>query len=205
MQEIKYWKVELFRNSDKQPGLAGMTSPIQPFFMGYSREKPDLTRLLDQRCEYIELYTGPEMLASSMYRLDAFDYVNLTPVHDAGEKLCDIGQAGAADDQPSVLSGLEEAVRPLATWLTKNLPLHGTAIADQPGTKKMLPTIYLFPKEEGGEQITYFKHHVCSVITETSPEGVPLTRVHLSNGQVINCTLEHHTAVGAIEFYNQLS
>lgn len=71
--------------------------------------------------------------------------------------------------------------------------------------KKILPSVYLIPQEEGGKQITYFKHHVCSVVTETSAEGVPLSRVHLTNGQVIDCALEHHAAVGAIEFYNQVS
>lgn len=69
--------------------------------------------------------------------------------------------------------------------------------------KKILPSVYIIPKEAGEKQITYFSHHVCSVITETSAEGVPHTHVHLTNGQVIDCAIDHHTAVGAIEFYNQ--
>ncbi|MGL9722035.1 MAG: hypothetical protein ACR5LE_17610 [Symbiopectobacterium sp.] len=62
---------------------------------------------------------------------------------------------------------------------------------------------YIIPKVEGGEQITYFNHHVCSVITERSEDGKPISHIHLTNGQVIDCALEHHDAVGSIQFYNQ--
>lgn len=75
------------------------------------------------------------------------------------------------------------------------------------GTSKMkekkLPNIYMPSASHQKEQITYFKKHVCSIITEELEDGSPLSHIHLSNGQVIDCLIEHHTLVGLIEYYKQ--
>ncbi|WP_063655200.1 hypothetical protein [Candidatus Arsenophonus triatominarum] len=70
--------------------------------------------------------------------------------------------------------------------------------------KKKLPNIYISPARHQKEQITYFNKHVCSIITEELEDGTPLSHIHLSNGQVIDCRIDHHSLVGLIEYYKQL-
>ncbi|MFZ4221337.1 hypothetical protein ACEV6Q_26345 [Enterobacter ludwigii] len=133
MEEVKCWKVELFREGARRSDFATMISPVSPFFTGYSREKPALNLQSDvQPGEYIELYTAPDALDSRLFRRHTFDYIHLTPINESGKKCCDDDeQAKAADDKVLVPAGFEDAARPLMKWMAENLRPHHTAIVDQ--------------------------------------------------------------------------
>ncbi|MCU6240777.1 hypothetical protein [Enterobacter asburiae] len=137
MEVVKYWKVELFRDSDRRSGITGMTSPTSPFFTGYSREKPALNLQSDvQPGEYIELYTAPDALESRLFRRHSFDYIHLTPIFESGEKCCDDDEHAKSDADKYLLSkGFKDAARPLIQWLAENAHPHHTAIVDQSGVE----------------------------------------------------------------------
>ncbi len=132
--------MELFRDSDRRSGFAGLVNLVSPFFTGYAREKPELNVLSGvQAGEYIELYTSPYTLESRLFRRHAFDYIHLTPMYEPDEKCCDDDeQAKAADDKALVPPGFEEAARPLMKWLADNLHPHHTAIVDQSSAELMV-------------------------------------------------------------------
>ncbi|EKS6644637.1 hypothetical protein ACOY5P_03400 [Enterobacter asburiae] len=140
MEEVKCWKVELFRDNDRRSGLAGMASPTSPFFTGYSREKPALNLQSDvQPGEYIELYTAPDALESRLFRRHSFDYIHLTPIFESWEKCCDDDEHAKSDADNYLLSkGFKDAASPLIQWLAENVHPHHTAIVTATGAELLM-------------------------------------------------------------------